>query len=273
MHKDYIWNESTKRYVLRKNKIGKQIEKNFNRNYFIDVMKQNSPDDYDPIYFETFEKWTDDELQTCVFLGNHYYKATDMYDYIYSNRSNELIKDPITAKEISISNLKLIYKKNFKTYTGIDKYIFDKKNIYIKNEYIHNIQPLLPDNSVWSFLRISLQFDKKQYPQIVKNNILLGYVPLFINVQPLQYDEIPALDSSSTTEAIVSRITVLIESGKLFEFSSTKKITNVKTFDFLLKEPEQWLTYGYNHYKMVDVFTKNAPYFKLLQELEQLESL
>ena len=112
MQEEYIWNEITKRYVLRKNKIGKQIEKNFNRNHFIDIMKQNSPDDYDPIYFEPFEKWTDDELQTSVFLGNHYYKAVDIYDYIYSNRSNEMIKDPITGKEITVSNLKLIYKKN-----------------------------------------------------------------------------------------------------------------------------------------------------------------
>lgn len=273
MQQDYIWNEFTKRYVLRKNKAGKQIEKNFHRNHFLDVMKQNSPDDYDPIYFEPFEKWTDSELQTSVFLGNHYYKATDIYDYIYSNRSNEVIKDPITGKEMSVSNLKLIYKKNFKIYTGIDKYIFDKKNIIVKNQYIHNIQPLLPNKSVWSFLRISLQFDKETYPQLVKNDILIGFVPLFINVQPLQYDEIPALDSSSTTEAIISRITILIENGKFFELSPTKEITNVKALNFLFKEPKQWLTYGYNHYKMVDVFTKNAPYFKLLQELEHLESL
>lgn len=273
MKEDYIWNNVSNRYVLRRQKIGKEIEKTFNRRKCIEVMKNKSVDDYDPIYFESFQNWSDSELQTCVFSGNHFYKAKDLFDYIHSNRENEVVKDPITGKEFSVAEIKIIYKKNFETYKGLERYKFDKKNIFVKNEYINRSKPLLPsDKSSWGFMRMSLLFNKEKYPLLEKHDILLGYVPLFINVQPLAYDEIPALDSTSTSEAIITKITVLIEKGKLFQFSKTKELTGVKTIEFLLKEPKDWLTYGYRDYKMVDVFTKNASYFKLLNELELLDS-
>lgn len=272
MKEDYIWNHVSNRYVLRRQKIGKEIEKKFNRKECIESMKNKSADDYDPIYFDFFDNWKDSELQTSVYLGNHFYKAKDLYDYICSNRENAVIRDPITGKEFSVPEIKIIYKKNFETYKGVETYKFDKKNIFVKNEYVYNIRPLLPDKSTWGFMRMSIQFNKDKYPLLEKHDILLGYVPLFINVHPLGYDEIPALDSASTSEAIISKISILIEKGKLFEFSKTKELLGVKNLEFLLKDPKDWLTYGYRHFKMVDVFTKNATYFKLLNELELLDS-
>ena len=55
MKEDYIWNDITKRYVLRKNKIGRQLEENYVREKYIETMKNKSPDDYEPIYFESFQ--------------------------------------------------------------------------------------------------------------------------------------------------------------------------------------------------------------------------
>ena len=272
MKEEYIWNDLTGRYVLRKQKTGKCIERKFDREEKIESMKNQAVDIYEPIYFESFENWTDSELQTSVFLGNHFYKAKDLYDYIYSNRGNDVIKDPIHGKELSAQEIKVIYKKNFEKYKGIERYKFDKKNIVVRNEYMNPLKPLMPDRSSWGFVRMSVEFDKEKYSWLDKHSILLGYVPLFINVYPLAYDEIPALDSASTSEVIISKITMLVEQGKLFEISESNKIIGVKTLHNLLKDPKDWLTYGYKHYKMVDVFTKNSSYFKLLQELEEYDS-
>lgn len=272
MKEEYIWNDLTDRYVLRKQKTGKCIERKFDREEKIQSMKNQAVDIYEPIYFESFENWTDSELQTSVFLGNHFYKAKDLYDYIYSNRGNDVIKDPIHGKELSAQEIKVIYKKNFEKYKGIERYKFDKKNIVVKNEYMNPLKPLMPDRSSWGFVRMSVEFDTEKYSWLDKHSILLGYVPLFINVYPLAYDEIPALDSASTSEVIISKITMLVEQGKLFEISESNKIIGVKTLHNLLKDPKDWLTYGYKHYKMVDVFTKNSSYFKLLQELEEYDS-
>ena len=273
MKEDYIWNDRTKRYVLRKNKIGRQLEENYGREKYIENMKNKSPDDYEPIYFEPFQKWTDFELQTSVFMGNHFYKAKDLFDYVNCNKKSKQIRDPITGKDFLLSDIKIIFKKNFEIYKGVETFKFDKKNIKVDNEFIPSAQPLLPDKSRWGFMRMSLKFNPKKYDKLEKHNVLLGYVPLYINVQPLAFDEIPALDSASTSEAIISKISVLVEEGKLFDFSDTNEIIGVKNIVSLLKEPKDWLTYGYKHFKMIDVFTRKSPYFQLLNELELLESI
>ena len=229
-------------------------------------MKKKTTLSSDPIFFEPFEEWTEDELKKAIYLRKRYYKASEILKHVKTKLSaKQIVKDPIDNNPLTEKQIQSIFKKNNVEYEEQQEFEFDSGNLNIK------IQPL--NHRGWNFTEIILEFTdtyKIQAPKNYKkdkNKITIGIIPNGINTFPNNY-EVRSLDTASTSEAIVSKIVSLLRSGKFFKVdeNDTKKLSFIplKHLPVNYDQINRWMT---NKHPNKPIVTKPSKYIDLIQQL------
>ena len=196
------------------------------------ILEENPQDEKDPITLEPFEEWTDDEWNQGVFMNGYYYKYETISNYININKEKEKILDPI--------NQSLYIPKEIMERVVIkDKIELKEEDIKIEyeNRYIELNQHLY--NFIMCFLKIErrgelrdLKIETNLRHTRIMNRYVIGVIPDNISICSWENfpNEIKALDSSSTTEALLIRISQLYQKRKLIKIEDEKiKIKNIKS--------------------------------------------
>ncbi len=243
----------------------------FDRKKKIQQMKSAVVDAFDPVFAQQFDDWTDDDLEHAILLGSHYYLPSTLMTHVQMKMKQEhVIKDPMTGKIIPEEKIKEIFKANKKQYKKIQKFHFDTTNMEIKLE--QKFFKVYQNRSAQPFLQIILRYNPSIYKIKTKNpyykqpdEILIGNVPMGITIQP-GMGEVKALDASSTSEVMMSKIVEKLREGKLFSNIKDNQITvdSVKHLPKTLAEMRKW--YNPTTHRL-DVTSKNSEYFKLLESL------
>lgn len=246
-------------------------DSSFDREKKIKQMKQKVQEEFDPVYMQQFQSWSDDDLRNAIFLGNHYYLPKTLLDHVQMKmKQQHVIKDPMLGTIIPTQKIKEIFAANKKQYKKIEKFIFDTANMQIKME--HRFFKLFPNKQAQPFMQMILEYNPNIYKITTKNpyfkkpnQILIGNIPMGISTNP-GAGEVKALDASSTSEVMLSKILEMIREGKLFSNQKDNKLTVLK-INHLPKTNVQMRKW-YNSSRHLDTNSQNAEYFKLLKELE-----
>jgi hypothetical protein len=74
----------------------KEPHNKFNKQERIKEMKKKTTLSSDPIFFEPFEEWTEDELKKAIYLRKRYYKASEILKHVKTKLlAKQIVKDPI----------------------------------------------------------------------------------------------------------------------------------------------------------------------------------
>lgn len=223
-------------------------------------------DKKDPISLEPFQDWTDEELRTGIFMNGYYYKEETMKNYILSNQNKKEIFDPINQSlkiPDEILNQYIIEKEEILKeediqfeyeirYIQFDYHMFAMTFIYLKIPNIENYK-------VETKLKYSL------------NRYCIGVIPNNISICSwTDYPfEIKALDTSSTTEVLLIRITELYRNKKLIKIEDG--IIKIKKIDTLPHRSLAWFTFDRGYYYLDTSPKENnrkTVYNSLLDELD-----
>jgi len=248
-----------------------KVVSSFDRKKKIQQMKKKVDDPYDPIFAQQFDDWSDDDLQHAILLGKHYYLPKTLMDHVQTKlKQQHVMKDPMTGTIISEEKIKQIYKANKKPYKKIEKFHFDTANMNIKLE--RRFFKIFSNRPAQPFMQIILTYNPSIYKMKTKNlyfkkpdEILIGNVPMGISTHP-GGGEVKALDASSTSEVIMSKIIEKVRNGKLFSnikdnHLSLDVIPSLPTTTPAMKKWYNPVT------RELDTTSKNSQYFKLLEEL------
>lgn len=239
------------------------------------ILEENPQDEKDPITLEPFEEWTDDEWNQGIFMNGYYYKYETISNYININKEKEKILDPINQSLYIPKEIieRLIIK---------DKIELKEEDIKIEyeNRYIELNQHLY--NFTMCFLKIErrgelrdLKIETNLKHTRIMNRYIIGVIPDNISICSWENfpNEIKALDSSSTTEALLIRISQLYQKRKLIKIENEKiKIKNIKSLPY---RSIHWFSNDDGFY-ILDTRPKyecrhRTTYNSLLDELEFLE--
>jgi hypothetical protein len=243
----------------------------FDREKKIKQMKQKVQDDYDPIYMQQFKSWSDDDLRNAILLGSYYYLPKTLLDHVQAKmKQQHVIKDPMSGVIIPTQKIKEIFAANKKQYKKIEKFIFDTANMEIKLE--HKFFKLFTNKNAQPYMQVILEYNPNIYKITTKNpyfkkpnQILIGNIPMGISTSP-GIGEVKALDASSTSEVILSKILEMLREGKLFSNQKDNKLTLLKINN--LPKTNVQMRKWYNTTRIIDTTSKNSKYFELLKELE-----
>lgn len=264
-NKEYIINLLHGQNLLNGKKLSKKRK----------ILEENPQDEKDPITLEPFEEWTDDEWNQGIFMNGYYYKYETISNYININKEKEKILDPINQSLYIPKEIieRLIIK---------DKIELKEEDIKIEyeNRYIELNQHLY--NFTMCFLKIEkrgelrdLKIETNLKHTRIMNRYIIGVIPDNISICSWENfpNEIKALDSSSTTEALLIRISQLYQKRKLIKIENGKiKIKNIKSLPY---RSIHWFSNDDGFY-ILDTRPKyecrhRTTYNSLLDELEFLE--
>ena len=259
--------------VVGGEKAQKSKDYSFDREKKIKQMKQKVQEEFDPVYMQQFQSWSDDDLKNAIFLGNHYYLPKTLLDHVQMKmKQQHVIKDPMLGTIIPTQKIKEIFAANKKQYKKIEKFIFDTANMEIKLE--HKFFKLFTNKNAQPYMQVILEYNPNIYKITTKNpyfkkpnQILIGNIPMGISTSP-GIGEVKALDASSTSEVIMSKILEMLREGKLFSKQKDNKLTLLKINN--LPKTNVQMRKWYNTTRIIDTVSKNSEYFKLLKELEDL---
>lgn len=247
------------------------IVSNFDRKRKIQQMKKTVDDHYDPIFAQQFDSWTDQDLQHAILLGSHYYLPKTLLDHVETKiKQQHVVKDPMLGTIIPEEKIKEIYAANKKQYKKLEKFHFDTANMNVKLE--RRFFKILTNRPAQPFMQIILTYNPNIYKITTKNpyfkkpdEILIGNVPMGISTHP-GAGEVKALDASSTSEVIMSKIIEKIREGKLFSNVKDNKF-RVDTITHLPKTMAAMKKWYHVSTRAIDTTSKNSEYLKLLEEL------
>lgn len=225
----------------------------------------------DPISLEPFEEWTEEEFKSGIFINGYYYKRETIKQYIELNKLDN-INDPINPSLLIPSKIINIFRKKEEKILKENDIIIEYETSYINLEY-HNfiftklfIKINTPNNYQ---IETKLKYDKRN------NRYYLGCIPNNISICSWEdYPfEIKALDTSSTTEALLIRISELYRKEKLIKIKDNniiiEKINSLPLRSFL------WFS-SINGFFLIDttpIENRNclSIYNSLLRELENYD--
>lgn len=242
-------------------------ENRFNRDAYIKDLNVKIMDDKDPISLEPLEEWTDEELQSGILLNKYFYKEETIKNYINSSSHNE-IKDPINE------TLKL-QSEMIKKYRIVEKKLNPEQINVIVN--ISSVPTFYHNFCFYNFfLQLShplknITTDNLFYDRQNKG-FYLGCIPLNINLPgEIQNPfEMKALDTMSTTDALIVRISELYKSQKFISVKDDN--VHVRTLQNIPKDPRQWFSvlddFYYINTEAIQQDEQLSTYNKLLKELE-----
>lgn len=240
----------------------------FNRSDFLEKVKGKILDNKDPITLELIEEWTDEELQKGIIVNQYFYKEETLIDYINSTDTKE-VRDPIqTQLFIDRQYIEKYRKKEKKLDPSQIKIVLDTCCFptFYNNFYFHKI-----------YLKMDAFPPEKIITNLVyhrrKKAYYLGCIPFNIN---LSNDinsafEMRALDTMSTTDALLVRITNFFHLQKTFSMQNEKLV--IQPLQCLPRRLTDWFSMT-DDFMYIDTepIQGNQPlstYNKLLTELDK----
>lgn len=254
-----------KKKEIKEKKVEYNILSEENR-FNIKELEEKVSDKKDPISLEPFQDWTDEELKLGVLMNGYYYKEDTIKNYISVNRNKREILDPINQSlkvpEDIIRKYKIEEKEILKQediqfeyetrYIQFDYHLFTMTFIYLKIPNIENYK-----------IETKLKYSLHRY--------FIGVIPNNISICSwTEYPfEIKALDTSSTTEALLIRITELYRNKNLIKIKDNK--IEVKKIESLPIRSLPWFTLDRGYYYLDTSPKENnrkTIYNSLLDELD-----
>lgn len=228
-------------------------------------------DKKDPISLEPFEEWTEEEFKNGLFINGYYYKRETIKQYIECKKT-ENITDPINPSLLIPSEIINIFSKKEEKILKENDIIIEYETSYLNLEYHTYIFTKLfikintPDEYK---IETKLKYDQR------KGRYYIGCIPN--NISICSWEEYPfeikALDTSSTTEALLIRISELYRKEKLIKIKDNKII--IEKIKSLPLRSFNWF-YSINGYFLIDttpIENRNrlSIYNSLLKELEDYD--
>lgn len=255
--------------ILKEHKISFEKENIIIENNFIrKEIEEKVLDKKDPISLEPFEEWTEEEFKNGILMNGYYYKNDSIKQYIQYQKK-EKITDPINPSLTIPSDILQLFPK-------------EKDTIILKEDEIqleYETRYVKIDFHMFSFTLLYLKIIPNQYNIETnlrynnhKNRYFIGCIPN--NISICSWEEYPfeikALDTSSTTESLLIRISELYKKKSLIEVKNNKiYIKNIKS---LPKKPFHWFSFigGFFIINTEPIENRNSlsVYNSLLEELE-----
>ena len=235
---------------------------NFNRK----ELEEKVFDNKDPISLEPFQDWSEEELHTGILLNGYYYKETSIKNYILFNQNRKKIFDPINHSLTIPDEIIEKYKNKEEEALKEEEIQFEFEPRYIQFDY-----------HTFLMTFIYLKIPKRKHYKVetdlkyLRNRYCIGVIPNNISICSWsEYpSEIKALDTSSTTEALLIRITELYKQKKLIEV--TEKKIKIKKILSLPIRSLKWFSCDRGYY-FLDTSPKEnngtTVYNSLLDELD-----
>lgn len=242
-------------------------ENKFNRDAYLKNIRVKIMDDKDPISLEPLEEWTDEELQSGILLNKYFYKEETIKNYINSSSQDEM-KDPINEtlkleKEL-IEKYRIVKKKLNSEQINVVVSISSVPTFY-NNFYFYKFHLQL-NYPLKNITTDNLFYDRG------KKGFYLGCIPLNINLPNEIHNpfEMKALDTMSTTDALIVRISELYKSQKFISVKDNN--IHVRALENLPKDSRQWFSvlddFYYINTEAIQQDEQLSTYNKLLKELE-----
>lgn len=240
----------------------------FNRSDFLEKVKGKILDNKDPITLELIEEWTDEELQKGIIINQYFYKEETLIDYINSTDTKK-VRDPIqTQLFIDPQYIEKYRKKEKKLDPSQIKIVLDTccfptlyNNFYFYKMYL-KIDAFPPEKIITNLV---YHRRKKAY--------YIGCIPFNINLSNdiISAFEMRALDTMSTTDALLVRITNFFQLQKTFSMQDEKIL--IQPLQYLPKLLTDWFSMT-DDFMYIDTepIQENQPlstYNKLLTELDK----
>ena len=223
-------------------------------------------DKKDPISLEPFQDWTEEELRTGIFMNGYYYKEDTIKNYISINNNKKEILDPINQSLKVPENIIRKYKIEKEEILKEEEIQFDYETRYIQFDYHMFLMTLI-------FLKIPKIENYKVETKLKysQNRYCIGVIPNNISICSwTDYPfEIKALDTSSTTEALLIRITELYKNKRLIKIEEGK--IKIKKIESLPHRSLAWFTFERGYYYLDTSPKENnrkTVYNSLLEELD-----
>ena len=225
-------------------------------------------DKKDPISLEPFDEWTDNDFKNGIFMNGYYYKNESIKHYIQSKKKDK-IPDPINPSLFIPDEIIQSFQKEEDILSLKEGDIqLEYENCYLNIEFHY-----------FSFTLLYLKIIPTQYKvntnlryNTHKNRYFIGCIPN--NISLCSWEEYPyeikALDTSSTTESLIIRISELYKNSNLIDIKNNK--INIKKIKSLPIKPFHWFSF-YNGFFCIDttpIENRNSLsiYNSLLEELE-----
>ena len=232
----------------------------------IKELEEKVLDKKDPILLEPFQDWTDEELKSGVLMNGYYYKEDTIKNYISMNQHKKEIFDPINKSLKIPGDILSKYKIEKEEILKEEEILFEYETRYIQFDYhlftmtfIYLKIPKIENYKIETKLKYSLQ---RYFIGVIPNNISICSWTDY----PF---EIKALDTSSTTEALLIRITELYRNKNLIKTKDNK--IEIKKIESLPVRSLQWFTLDRDYYYLDTSPKENnrkTIYNSLLDELD-----
>jgi hypothetical protein len=244
----------------------------FDRKKKLEEMKKKVSEHFDPVFAQRFDDWSDEDLKHSILLGSHFYLPETLLEHVRTKqKEGHVVKDPMNGTIIPVEKLKEIFRANKLQYEKVESFRFDTTNMNIKVE--RKFFKIFSYRAAQPFMQIILKYNPSIYVIKTKNpffkkpdEILIGNVPMGISISP-EASEVKALDASSTSEVIMSKILEMIRNGKLFSHVKDNKMT-LNVLKYLPKTIRGMRKWFNTNNGRLDTTSPDSEYFKLLREIE-----
>jgi len=231
----------------------------------IEDLKQKTNDDKDPILLEPFDEWSLTELKSAVTFNGFSYKESTIKDYIVTNtKTIESVsyKDPVNCFLSIPNNILHDFKPT----------IIKKQNFLNKFQFTFHFTSIMSKNIMYYCMYINVD-RKDENVEICPSNVyviqpneefFLGFIPIDIELNSTAF--IKAIDTMSSTPALLSRISSLFTDFKMIEYfvdDNTKEETLALHGLKSILSIEPSLLWNSS--------SKKQTYNKLLEEITQYE--
>ena len=257
--------------ILNENKIffNKKEPENhetYNKEEIRETIERKVFDKKDPISLEPFDEWTENDFKNGFLINGYYYKNESIKQYIQSKKK-EKIPDPINPSLFIPDEIIKSFQEEIVSLKEDDIQL-EYENRYLNIEFHTFSFTLLYLKIVPTQFKVNTNLrynnNKKRY--------FIGCIPN--NISLCSWEEYPyeikALDTSSTTESLLIRISELYRNGNLTDLKNNK--IYIKKIDSLPTKPFHWFSL-YNGFFCIDttpIENRNSLsiYNSLLEELD-----
>ena len=214
--------EGIKKGLTRKKKNDLQIilqDLKREKEKVIEDLKQKTNDDKDPILLEPFDEWSLTELKSAVTFNGFSYKESTIKDYIFTNTNTKTIesvsyKDPVNCFLSIPNNILHDFKPT----------IIKKQNVLNRVKFTFHLTSIMSKNIMYYCMYVVVD-RKDENVEICPSNLyviqpneefFLGFIPIDIELNSTAF--MKAIDTMSSTPALLSRISSLFTDFKMIEY-------------------------------------------------------
>ena len=259
--------------LLEKNNIKDNDEKEYEEkemkiedNFKMEEIEEKVLDKKDPISLIPFEEWTEEEKRGGLLINGYYYKEESIRDYIRINKEKNDIVDPINKSLKIPENIVKKYRVEDEDILKEEDIKIDYETRYIQFDYHIFLMTIM-------YMKIPRMKKYKIETKLRCTNgrYLIGVIPNNISIcswNDYPY-EIKALDTASTSEALIIRVSELYKKKRLIKVEGNK--INIMKIESLPTRSLYWFTLDRDYYYLDTSPKENnrkTVYNSLLDELD-----